>query len=213
MHTAIDDRLLDRLQPLFSSDHQLAEGQNEIRLECDRVIFLRVVHVDIHRVDVVPALRADHNNLTAKSSDKRCIFCFRIGNDDIVIGHKKGIRNLTLCAERLAGSGCSEDQSVRVLQLLPVHHDQVVGECIQSVIKRLRFGLEQLLCRKWHENCRTAGCQLAVDRHQIPGKRQAAHQALFLPEVKPHQIAAVFLRNAGCLKYVIVQLLLIRAGI
>ena len=43
MDTAVDDRLLHRLQSLLATYDQLTEGQDEIRLECQRVIFWRVL--------------------------------------------------------------------------------------------------------------------------------------------------------------------------
>ena len=77
------------------------------------------------------------NHLPAKCIYKWIILPFRISDDDIVLCSKESVGNLPLCRERFSRAGRSQNQTVRVLQLFPIHHDHVVGECIQPVIQRL----------------------------------------------------------------------------
>ncbi len=53
MHTTVDNRLFDRLQAILTAHNQLTEGQDKISFQCYRVVILRVVQVDVHRVDIV----------------------------------------------------------------------------------------------------------------------------------------------------------------
>ena len=77
------------------------------------------------------------DHLPAKCIYKGIILPFRISDDDVVLGGKKGIGNLPLCRERFSRAGRSQNQTVRIFQLFPIYHDHVVGECIQPVIQRL----------------------------------------------------------------------------
>src|SRR5699024_10136173 len=48
MHTAVDDGFLDGKQSLLAAHNQLAEGEDEIRFQRNRVIFFTVIAVDVH---------------------------------------------------------------------------------------------------------------------------------------------------------------------
>ena len=78
--------------------------------------------------------RTDLDNLALQTVDQCRVLGFRIADDDIIVGNQEGIGDLTLCREGFAGTGRTEDQTVRILQLLSIHHDQVVGKGIQAVI-------------------------------------------------------------------------------
>ena len=43
MDTTVDDRLFNRLQPFLAADYQLAERQDEVSFQGDRIIFWRVL--------------------------------------------------------------------------------------------------------------------------------------------------------------------------
>ena len=62
-------------------------------------------------------------------------FAFGVVDDNIIVCHEERIADLTLCTEGFTGAGGAEDQAIGVLQLLPVHHDQVVGQGVQAVIQ------------------------------------------------------------------------------
>ena len=58
-----------------------------------------------------------------------------IADDDVIIRNQEGVGNLTLGAEGFAGTGGSQNQAVGVLELLPVHHDEVLGQGVQAVVE------------------------------------------------------------------------------
>ena len=207
MHASVDNSLLYRLQAFLSADDQLTQGQDEIRLQGNRVIFLRVVRIDVHGVDVLRAGRADLDDLPFKPLYQSCIFCLRIADDDIVIRHQEGIGHFTLGTEGFTGARCSEDQAVRVFQELSVHHDQVVGNGIQPVIQGFFSILEQLLRRERNHDARRTAGHLPLNADQILRQRKTRHQCIFLLEIQPAQVAVIFLSNTGCLEIVRLQLL------
>ena len=73
-------------------------------------------------------------------------FAFGVVDDNIIVCHQKSVCDLTLCRETFAGTGRAQNQAVGVLQLLPVHHDQVVGQGIQPVVQAFFAGLMRMTC-------------------------------------------------------------------
>ena len=140
-------------------------------------------------------------------------FCFRVADDNIIIRHQKSVGDLTLCRETFAGTGSTQNQAIGVLQLLPVHHDKVVGQSIQPVIQAFFAGLVQFLCGKRNEDSGAAGGQPTLNFNLAVCQRQAAHQPLLLLKVKAAQVAVVLLCNAGCLKNIVFQLLFRAPGV
>ena len=140
-------------------------------------------------------------------------FAFGVVDDNIIIRHQKGVCDLTLCRETFAGTGSAEDQTIGVFQLLPVHHDKVVGQGVQAVVQRFFAGLVQFLRGKRDKNCRAAGGQPSLNFDLAVSQRQAAHQPLLLLEIQPAQVAVVFLGDAGCLKNIVFQLLFRAPGV
>ena len=213
VHTTVNYRLFDGLQTILTPNDQLTEGKNEVRLQCQRIIILGIGRVDIHGVDIVGAGRTDFDNLALQTVDQGRVLRLRIADNDIIVGNQEGIGDLSLCGEGFTGTGRTEDQTVRVLQLLSIHHDQVVGEGIQAVIQGLIAILEQLLCGKGNKDRRRAGGQSTLDLDQVIGKRETAHEPLLLLKIQSSQVAVVLLRNGGRLKHVVLKLLLRLAGI
>ena len=140
-------------------------------------------------------------------------FCFRVADDNIIIRHQKSVGDLSLCRETFARAGSTQNQAIGVLQLLPVHHDQVVGQGIQAIIQAFLTGLIQFLRGKRDEDSRAAGGQPSLNLDLAVSQRQAAHQTLLLLEVQSAQVAVVLLGNTGCLKDVVFQLLLRAPGV
>ena len=62
------------------------------------------------------------------------IFRFRVADDDIVVRYQKDVCDLTFGAEALAGTGRAQNQAVRVLQELSVHHDEVIAQGIDAAV-------------------------------------------------------------------------------
>ena len=140
-------------------------------------------------------------------------FAFGIVHNNIIVRHQKSVCDFTLCRETFAASRSAEDQTIGVLQLLPIHHDQVVGQGVQAVIQALFARLVKFLCGKRNENCRAAGGQPSLNFDLTVSQRQAAHQTLLLLKVKAAQVAVVLLCNAGCLKNVVFQFLLCASSV
>ena len=130
-------------------------------------------------------------------------FAFGVVDDNIIVRHQKCVGNLTLCTEGLARAGSAEDQTIRVFQLFPVHHDKVVGQGVQAVIQAFFAGLVQFLCGERDEDGRAAGGQPSLNFDLAVCQRQAAHQPLFLLVVQSAQVAVVLLGNGACQKDVV----------
>ena len=140
-------------------------------------------------------------------------FAFGVVDDNIIVRHQKRIGNFTLCRETFAGAGSTQNQAIGVLQLLPVHHDKVVGQGVQAVIQAFFARLVQFLCGERNEDGGTAGGQPSLNLDLAVCQRQAAHQPLLLLEIQPTEITVVLLGNTGCLKDVVFQLLLRAPGV
>ena len=67
---AVDDRFLHRLQTFLAAHHQLAQREDEVGLEGDGVVLLRIVGVDIHGVDILGAGRADLDHLPMEPANQ-----------------------------------------------------------------------------------------------------------------------------------------------
>ena len=139
--------------------------------------------------------------------------CFRVTDDNIIVRHQKSVGNLTLCRETFARTWSAEDQAVGILQLLPVHHDKVVGQGVQAVIQAFFARLVQFLCGERDEDGGAAGGQSPLNLNLTVCQRQAAHQPLLLLEIQPTQVAVVFLSDGAGLKDVIFQFLLRAPGV
>ena len=109
---------------------------------------------------------------------------FRVADDNIIVRHEERIADLTLCAEGLAGTGSAQNQTVGVLQLFAVNHNQVVGQGVQAIIQAFLAVVEQFLCGKRHKNRCAAGGQTALDLNLAVCQWQAAHQPLLLLKIK-----------------------------
>ena len=124
--TAVNDRLFHRLQALLTAHHQLTERKHKVRFQRQRIIFLAVIAVDVHRVDVLGAGRADMDDLPMQMLHQRSVLAFRIADDNIIVCDQKSVGDFTFCAERFTGAGSAENQTVGILQLFSIHHDQIV---------------------------------------------------------------------------------------
>ena len=203
---AVNDRLFFRLHAIPCAHDKFAQGKNKVRFHAQRIIIVRIVEVNVHRVDVVLAGGRDMDNLTAQCFHQRIILAFRVCNDNIVRCGEEHIGDLTLCTERLTASRCAEDQTIRVFQLLPICHNHVIGHCVQTVVEGITLH-EKLLRRKRDKNRGGSGGQCALDGNKIICQRQAAHKALLLQIIQTVQSAVELLSDASSLKHSTIQLL------
>ena len=134
-------------------------------------------------------------------------FAFGIVHDNIIVRHQKSVGNFTLCRETFARAGSAEDQTIGVLQLLPVYHDKVVGQSIQAVVQRFLAALVQFLRGKRNEDGGAAGGQAALNLDLAVCQRQATHQPLLLLVVQSAQVTVVFLGDGAGLKNIVFQFL------
>ena len=134
--------------------------------------------------------------------------CLGIADDDVIIRDQEGVGDLTLGAEGFAGTRGAENQAVGVLELFPVHHDEVLGQGVQAVVEGFFSRLEQLLSGERDEDGGGTGGQAPLNLNLVLGQGQAGHEALLLLVVQPAEIAVVLLGNAGCLEDVGFQFLL-----
>ena len=104
---AVNDRLFFRLHAIPCAHDKFAQGKNEVRFHAQRVIIVRIVEVNVHRVDVVLTGGRDVNDLTAQRFHQRIILAFRVCNDNIVRCGKEHVGNFTFCTERLTAAGCA----------------------------------------------------------------------------------------------------------
>ena len=105
------------------------------------------LRVDVHRVDILRAGRADFNDLPLKFLHQCRVLGFRIAHDYIVIRHQERIGDFSLGREGFTGTGSTQNQPVGVFELFPVNHNQVVGQRIQPIVQSL-FPLS--LIHIWH---------------------------------------------------------------
>lgn len=143
-----------------------------------------------------------HNTLRDFVSHLR----LRVTDDDIIIGKQKAVGNLTLGAERLTGTRCTQNQTIWVFQQLSIHHDEVVGQSINAVVQGFFAVLKQFLCGERYKDSRRTGGQPSLDLDLIESQRQTAHQPFLLLEVQSGQLAVILLGNRACLKDVVAKL-------
>ena len=108
-HTAVNDGFLDGLQTIPASHHQLTQRQQKIRFQGQRTIPAAHVHLDIHRGNVVGAVRRDLDDLTAQPFHQRSIFAHRVNHDDAILRDgKKDVQQFTLGGKALAAARGAE---------------------------------------------------------------------------------------------------------
>ena len=74
MDTPIDDSFFYRFQTILASYDKFTQRQDKICLQRDWIILIRIVHINIHRIDKLIGCGTDFNNLTIQALHKRGIF-------------------------------------------------------------------------------------------------------------------------------------------
>ena len=127
-HTAVNDGFLDGLQTVPASHHQLTQRQQKIRFQGQGAVPAAHVHLNIHRGNVVGAVRRDLDDLTAQPFHQRSIFAHRVNHDDAILRDgKKDVQQFTLGGKALAAARGAEVKAVGGFQLFAVSHDDVMG--------------------------------------------------------------------------------------
>ena len=52
LHRPVDDRFFDGLQPGLAPHDELAEGKHEVTFQCQRVLLIRIIQVDVQGVHI-----------------------------------------------------------------------------------------------------------------------------------------------------------------
>ena len=205
-HTAVNDGFLHRLQSVLAAHNQFTQRQDKVGFQRQRAFIVRIVQVQVHRVDVVGGGGRNLDDLPVQALHQRRVLGLRVADDDIIRSQQEAVGDLALGAERFAAARRAQNQAIGVFQQLAVHHNQVVGQGVDAVVQRFLAVLKKLLCRERHKNSRRAGGQTPLDLHLVQPQRQAAHQAFLLLEVQPGQLAVVLLRDGTGLEDVVAQL-------
>ena len=208
-HTAVYHRLFHRGQPAPPAHDQLAQGENEIAFEGQRVLVVGVVGVNVHGVDERARRgggRQPHH-LSAQPVHQGVIFPLRVCYDNVVVREgEEHVDDLTLGGEALAAPRSAQEHPVRVFQTLTISHNDVVRKGVHAVVQR-RPVHAQLLGHKGNENCRGAGGHTPLYLDGVVPQHQGGGKALLLLPVQPLQGAVVLLGDAGDGKHVVLQLL------
>ena len=96
---AVNDRLFFRLHAIPCAHNQFAQGKNKVRFHAQRVIIVRIVQIDVHRVDIVLTGGRNMDNLTTQRFHQRIILTLRVCHDNIVRCGEEHVRDFTLCTE------------------------------------------------------------------------------------------------------------------
>ena len=89
----------DGKQTFLTSHYQLTQREDEIRFQSDGIILLRIVGVDVHRVDKLGAGRRDFDNLTMQAFYQGRVLGLGITDDDIIVCGEERVCDFTLGCE------------------------------------------------------------------------------------------------------------------
>ena len=104
-HTAVDDGLFHRHEAVLAAHDQLAQGEDEVGFQAQRVFVVAVIQVQIHGVQVVGGGGRDLHHLPVQVLHQRPVLRLRVADDDIVIRDEEHVGDLPLGGEGLAASG------------------------------------------------------------------------------------------------------------
>ena len=99
---AVNDRFFHRLQAFFASDDKLTKRQHKVGFQCQRIVLLAVIAVDVQWVDVLGAGRADMDDLSVQTLHQRSVFGFRVCDNNIIVCHEERIADLAFCCKAFA---------------------------------------------------------------------------------------------------------------
>ena len=108
-HTAVNHCFLHRLEAVFTAHNNVAEGQQEIHLQGQRAFIIRIVQVEVHRIDILLAGGGNLYNLSVQPLDKGVILGLRVCNQNVIVRDEEHIQNLPLGGEGFAAPRSAED--------------------------------------------------------------------------------------------------------
>ena len=134
MDAAVYHRFLHRLQTRLAAHNQLHQGQDEVALECQGVIILGVVEVQIHGIDVLVGRGRNIHHLAAQPPDQGGILVLRVYDKNIILGNQESVGDLALGAERLAA--VVDNQAVFQQEVSILRHCEVIDRDFLRQIQR-----------------------------------------------------------------------------
>ena len=108
-YVAVNHRFLHRLEAVFTAHNNVAEGQQEVHLQRQRAFIIRIVQVEVHRIDILLAGGGNLYHLSVQPLDKGVILGLRVCNQNVIVRDEEHIQNLPLGGEGFAAPGGSED--------------------------------------------------------------------------------------------------------
>ena len=108
-HAAVNDGFLDRLQAILAADDQLTQAEDEIRLQAQRVLIVRVIEVQVHRIDEMRTGGRDFDDLPVQPLDQWTVFRFGVADDNIIVSDEIDVGDLALGGKGFAAAGCTKN--------------------------------------------------------------------------------------------------------
>ena len=94
--TTVDDRFL-LCSEVSAADELFTKGHNELGFQDNRVCSVAVFLVHIHRIDMAWRSGRDIDDFTTESLYKLRILSLRVDDNNICVGGKNDVFNLSLC--------------------------------------------------------------------------------------------------------------------
>ena len=111
--TTVDDRFL-LCSEVCAADELFAKGHNELGFQDNRVCSVAVFLVHIHRIDMARRSSRDIDNFAAESLYKLRILSLGVDDNNICVGGKNDIFNLSLCRKGFTAAGYAENKGIAV---------------------------------------------------------------------------------------------------
>jgi len=109
---AVNHRFLHRLEAVFTAHNNVTEGQQEIHLQGQRAFIIRIVQVEVHRIDILLAGGGNLYHLSVQPLDEGVILGLRVCNQNVIVRDEEHIQNLPLGGEGFAAAGRSQKQAI-----------------------------------------------------------------------------------------------------
>ena len=134
-HTAVNHRFFHGFKPIPIAHDQLTQREDKVRFQRQGVIIIRVVHVNIHGIDIIRAGGSNTDHLTVQSLDQGEILALRVTDENIIRGEQKCVGDLALGGEGLAA--VMDDQPVFQQEVEVPGHGQVID---RDLLRQLQEG-------------------------------------------------------------------------
>ena len=111
--TTVDDRFL-LCSEVCAADKLFAKGHNELGFQDNRICSVAVFLVHIHCIDMARRSSGNIDDFAAESLYKLRILSLRVYDNNICVGGKNDIFNLSLCRKGFTAAGYAENKGITV---------------------------------------------------------------------------------------------------